>query len=215
MQVKNTKETREMPTLYEMFPTRSQRAKWVLEEIGCEYISSMIDMRNGAHRTPEYTAVNPMGVVPTYQTSEYKIHESVAVVMQLIDENPDAGLAPALGSPERANYYQWCVFGSAELDFPIGLVTQNEMLLPEEERDASLASLGRKLFAKRAEVLTNSLGNEPYLLGADFSGADIVVGYNCFWATFTGMLEQHPTLVSYLERLQGRPAFQRAFPTPS
>lgn len=131
-----------MPLLYEMFPTRSQRVTWILEEIGCEYDTSMIDMRSGVHRAPEYTAVNPMNVVPTYQTSDYKIHESVAVVMQLIDEHADAGLAPAPGSPERANYYQWCVFGSAEMDFPIGLVTQNEMLLAEEERNASLASLG-------------------------------------------------------------------------
>lgn len=204
-----------MPTLYEMFPTRSQRARWILEEIGCEYDCSMVDMRSGAHREPDYLAINPMGVVPTYETAEYKIHESVAVVMQLVDEHADAALAPAVGSPERAHYYQWCVFGSAEMDFPIGLVTQNEMLLPEQKRDPSLASLGRELFAKRADVLTDTLASTPYLLGSEFSGADVVIGYNCFWATFTGMLEQHPVLVSYLERLQSRPAFKRAFPIPS
>lgn len=71
------------------------------------------------------------------------------------------------------------------------------------------------MFAKRAQVLENALGDKPYLLGATFSGADIVIGYNCFWATFTGMLEPHPTLVSYLERLQERSAFQRAFSTLS
>jgi len=201
-----------MPTLYEMFPTRSQRVKWVLEEIGCDYEASTIDMRSGAHRAPEYTAINPMSVVPTYETAEYKIHESVAVVMQLIDEHKTAKLAPALGTPERANYYQWCVFGCAELDYPTGLVTQNELILPEEKRDSSLAALGRELFSKRAEVLADALGEKPYLLGSEFSGADVIIGYNCFWATFTAMLEQQPRLVSYLQRLQERPAFQRAFP---
>ena len=200
-----------MPTLYEMFPTRSQRAKWVLEEIGCEYESSTIDVSIGAQCSPEYTAINPMSVVPTYQTSEYKIHESVAVVMQLIDEHSDADLAPSIGTPERANYYQWCIFGSAELDYPIGLVTQNEMVLPEEKRDLSLAALGRDLFAKRAGVLAQALGDKPFLLGSKFSGADVIIGYNCFWATFTGMLEEQPSLLSYLQRLQERPAFQRAF----
>lgn len=212
---KFNEETRKMPTLYEMFPTRSQRAKWILEEIGCDYDSSVVDMRSGAHRAPEYTAINPMGVVPTYQTSDYKIHESVAVVLQLLDEHADSGLAPAPGSAERANYYQWCVFGSAEMDFTLGLVTQNEVLLPEEKRDASLASLGRELFTKRAQVLENVLADKSYLLGDKFSGADVIIGYNCFWATFTGMLEQHPVLVSYLERLQSRPAFQKAFPAPA
>jgi len=202
-----------MPTLYEMFPTRSQRAKWALEEIGCNYDSTIVDMHSGAHRAPEYTAINPMSVVPTYQTPEYTIHESAAVVMQLIDEHPDSDLAPAVGTSERARYYQWCVFGTSEMDFPIGLVTQNEMLLPEDKRDAGLASLGRELFAKRAEVVAKALGDNPYLLGSEFSGADIVIGYNCFWATFTGLLEQQPSLVSYLQRLQGRAAFKRAFAT--
>lgn len=201
-----------MSTLYEMFPTRSQRAKWALEEIGCDYESTVIDMRSGAHKQPEYTGINPMGVVPTYQTPAYTIHESVAVVMQLIDENPDANLAPAIGTAERAHYYQWCVFGSAELDFPIALVTQNEMLLPENKRSIELATLGRELFTKRAEVLGATLTNKEYLLGNQFTGADIVIGYNCFWATFTGLLEPHPALNSYLDNLQARPAFQKAFP---
>lgn len=204
-----------MPTLYEMFPTRSQRAKWILEEIGSDYKSSVVDMRAGAHHTPEYAAINPMEVVPTYETSNYKIFESVAVVMQLIDEHPESGLAPAPGTPERANYYQWCVFGSSELDFPLGLVTQNEVLLPEDKRDPSLAKLGREMFTKRAAVLADALGDKPFLLGDAFSGADAIIGYNCFWSTFTGMLEQQPSLVSYLERLQERPAFQRAFSEPS
>ena len=203
-----------MTTLYEMFPTRSQRAKWILEEIGLGYDTSEVDMRSGEHRKPEYTAVNPMQVVPTLQTADYKIHESVAVVLQLADEHPKARLAPSIGTANRAIYYQWCVFGSAELDFPIGLVTQNEMLLPEADRSKSLAQLGRELFMKRAKILSASLGAGPYLLGEEFSGADVVIGYNCFWSTFTGLLDEHPVLVSYLNRLQSRPAFQRAFAEP-
>lgn len=203
-----------MTTLYEMFPTRSQRAKWILEEIGLEYETSVVDMRSGEHRKPEYTAVNPMQVVPTLQTDDYRIHESVAVVLQLADEHPDAKLAPPIGTADRARYYQWCVFGSAELDFPIGLVTQHEVLLPESERSETLAQLGRELFRKRANILSASLGENPYILGEEFSGADIVIGYNCFWSTFTGLLDEHPELKTYLQRLQGRAAFQRAFTEP-
>lgn len=54
-----------MITLYEMYPTRSQRAKWALEEIGVQYNSKTVDMRAGAHRQTEYTAINPMQVMPT------------------------------------------------------------------------------------------------------------------------------------------------------
>jgi len=178
-----------MSTLYEMFPTRSQRAKWVLEEINIDHATCVIDMRKGEHQSPNYTAINPMQVVPTWQTDTYKIHESVAIVLQLADENPEAGLAPPIGTADRARYYQWCVFGSTELDFPIGLVTQNEALLPEDQRSESLAQLGRELFTKRATCLSNALNEGPYILGETFSAADIVIGYNCFWATFTGLLQ--------------------------
>ena len=156
-----------------------------------------------------------MQVVPTYQTADYSIHESVAVVMQLADEHPEAGLAPEVGTADRARYYQWCVFGSAELDFPIGLITQNEMLLPEDQRNQDLAELGRTLFAKRATVLSGALGTGPYLLGQQFSAADIIIGYNCFWSTFTGLLDEHQSLQAYLERLQERTGFQRAFAQPA
>ncbi|MBX2837392.1 MAG: glutathione S-transferase family protein [Gammaproteobacteria bacterium] len=203
-----------MTTLYETFPTRSQRAKWILEEIGLKYDAETVNMRSGEHKDTEYTAVNPMQVVPTLETDTYKIHESVAVVLQLADEHPKANLAPAVGTADRARYYQWCVFGSAELDFPIGLITQNELLLPAEKRSESLAQLGRALFTKRATILSKQLEHEPYLLGDDFSGADIVIGYNCFWSTFSGLLDDHPVLSAYLERLQSRPAFQRAFAEP-
>lgn len=203
-----------MPKLYEMFPTRSQRAKWILEEIGIDYDSNIVDMRSGDHRKPEYTSVNAMQVVPTLQTDQYKIHESVAVVLQLADEHPEASLAPPVGTADRAMYYQWCVFGSSEMDFPIGLVTQNEMLLPENERSESLAKLGRELFSKRSKVLSDAIGKRPFILGDQFSAADIVLGYNCFWSTFTGLLEQFPVLVDYLDRPQNRQAFQRAFSEP-
>jgi len=204
-----------MPTLYEMPPTRSQRAKWMLEELGIDYESSIVNLRAGEQKGPEYTAINPMQVTPTWETSDYKIHESVAVVLQLADENPEAGLAPAIGTAERARYYQWCVFGSTELDFPISLVTQHELLLPEDKRKKELADLGRAMFAKRSEVLSDAIGKGPYILGETFSAADIVIGYNCVWSSMTGLLEQQPNLVSYLGRLQERPAFQRAFAQPA
>jgi len=186
----------------------------MLEEIGISSQKITVDLRRGDHQKPTYTAVNPMQVVPTWQTDDYKIHESVAVVLQLADEHAEAGLAPPIGSADRARYYQYCVFGCAELDFPIGQVTQNEILLAEGERSEALAQQGRELFQKRAETLVDQLQDGPYLLGNNFSGADIVIGYNCFWATFTGLLQPYPVLVNYLKRLQSRPAFQRAFAEP-
>jgi len=201
-----------MNTLYEFPPTRSQRPKWALEELDLEYNSKPVDLREGNHKSDDYLSVHPLGLVPAYEGEGYTLLESVAIVLQLLDENHGAKLAPTIGSSQRAKYYQWCLFGPAELDGPLSAVTANELLLPEENRDAVAAKRGREHFAQRADFLSSALKDQDYLLGSNFSGADIVIGYNCFWATFTGLLDAYPVLQAYLARLQDRPAFQRAFP---
>ncbi len=99
-----------MTELYEFPPTRSQRAKWVLEELGIEYASHIINLPEGQQNSDAYRAIHPLGVVPALKTATYTMFESVAMVLQLIDEHPEKHLAPAVGTPERAHYYQRCVF---------------------------------------------------------------------------------------------------------
>lgn len=53
-----------MPVLYEFPPTRSQRAKWALEELGIEYSSQIINLPGGQQNSSNYRAVHPLGFVP-------------------------------------------------------------------------------------------------------------------------------------------------------
>ena len=206
-----------MTKLYEWPPTRSQRAKWALEELGVEYSSHLINLMAGQQNSDAYRAIHPLGVVPALKTDNYTIFESVAIVLQLIDENPEKILAPEIGTPERANYYQWSVFACAELDPAIMMVFDNTMRPleamrpPGTQHDARLAERGRGDFAIRADILSKALGDRDYLLGSNFSGADILVGHSCFMATFTGLIADHSILEAYYARLQQRPAHQRAY----
>jgi len=195
-----------------------QRAKWALEELGIEYSSKMINLLVGQQNSDAYRAIHPLGVVPALKTDTYTIFESVAIVLQLIDEHPEKNLAPAVGTPERANYYQWSVFACAELDPPIMMVFDNtmrpleHMRPPGEQHDAKLAARGRSEFATRANILSRVLRDRDYLLGSSFSGADILVGHSCFMATFTGLIGDYPILEAYYERLQQRPGHRQAYP---
>ena len=102
-----------MTELYEIPSTRSQRAKWALEELGIEYSSHILNAQEGQQNSDAYRAIHPLGVVPALKTDNYTVFESVATVLQLIDEHPEKNLAPAVGTPERATYYQWSVFRRA------------------------------------------------------------------------------------------------------
>ena len=203
--------------LFEFPPTRSQRAKWALEELDIEYSSHRVDLPGGEQNSESYRAIHPLGVVPALKTDAYTIFESVAIVLQLIDEHPEANLAPAIGTADRAAYYQWSVFACAELDPPLMMYFDNTMRLPEHRHppgsphDPSLANRARSDFTARADILSIVLGDRDYLLGADFSGADILVGHSCFMATHMGLIGDHPVLEAYYDRLQQRPAHQRAY----
>ena len=96
-----------MTELYEWPPVRSQRAKWALEELEVAYANRLIDLQKGQQDSAAYRAVHPLGVVPALKTDTYTIFESVAIVLQLIDEYPEKRLAPAVGTAARAYYYQW------------------------------------------------------------------------------------------------------------
>ena len=206
-----------MSKLYEFPPTRSQRAKWALEELEIDYTGHVVNLREGEQNQDAYRDIHPLGVVPTWAADAYTIYESVAIVMQLIDENPNANLAPAMGSPDRAIYYQWCVFACAEIDPCLMMFFDNSMRPlqamrpPGSQYDPKLAERGARDFVDRAKILSNALEGKDYLLGSDFSGADIIIGHSCFMATFMGQIEHHPVLVDYFERLQQRPAYQRAY----
>ena len=202
-----------MPELFEFPPTRSNRAKWALEELGVDYTSRSVSFPDGEQTSARYKAIHPLGHVPAYRTDDYTMHESVAIVLQLLDEHPNAGLAPAPGTPERSAYYQWSVFACAELDPNLFDVMKHEMHLPAAQRVPEIARRARDRFTARAEALSDTLEGKDYLLGSAFSGADIALGYSCNWAAYTGLLTDHPTLAAYYARLQERPAFQRVFST--
>lgn len=206
-----------MTILYEWPPTRSQRVKWALEEIGVPYDSHLVNMPKREQDSEAYRAVHPLGVVPALKTESYSIFESVAIVLQLIDEHPELNLAPEIGTPERAKYYQWSVFACAEVDPAIMMYFDNalrpleHMRPPGTVHDDKLAEKGRNDFAARAEILTAALGDRDYLVGPNFTGADILIGHSCFMATVTGLIDDYPALGEYHNRLTKRPAYRRAY----
>lgn len=206
-----------MRTLYEWPPVRSQRARWALEELGIDYESHKVNLIEGEQDSESYRAIHPLGVVPALTTDTYAIFESVAIVLQLIDEHPECGLAPSVGSAARAYYYQWSVFACAEIDPPVMTVFNNtirpleHMHPPGTPHDPALATRGRAEFGQRADALSAALTDRDYLLDSGFSGADILVGHSCFMAKHTGLLDDYPVLEDYYARLSERPAHQRAY----
>ncbi len=196
--------------LYYSPQTRAVRPRWLLEEIGAPYEIVSLDLQKGEHKKPDYMKIHPHGAVPALVDGDLAMFESAAICMYLADKFPEKKLAPAVGTPARGLYYQWVVYTMATLEPPVVDVFLHTVMLPEAERSPAVVEKARATFATVAGVLSNALAGRTFILGDQFSAADVLVGGTLGWASFMGLLADHPTLQAYAQRLSERPAFQRA-----
>lgn len=93
------------------FPANANAAPhMLLEEIGVPYDLVLLDRARNAQKSREYLKINPNGRVPTLVDGQLIMSEAAAIVLYLVDQHADAGLAPQVGTPERAKFYQWLTF---------------------------------------------------------------------------------------------------------
>jgi glutathione S-transferase len=196
--------------LYHSQFTRSGRARWTLEELGAQHDIGRISFREGQHKTAEYLAIHPHGVVPALVDGDLTLVESSAIVLHLADKFPDKHLAPPLGTNERAQYYRWIVYIPATVDPVLETLTMQLKFTPEDKRNHGAIDSAKRKLENIAKVLEGALDGRQYIVGESFTAADIIVASAIGWMGFIGLLGDHPKLAAYLENLQKRPAYQRA-----
>src|SRR5262245_12992895 len=80
----------------------------LLEELGAPFELKLVDRANMAHKSPAYLAMNPNGLIPVLEQGDgLVLYETAAILLHLADTHAGAGLAPPLGTPERAHFYKW------------------------------------------------------------------------------------------------------------
>ena len=186
--------------------SRSTRVLWLLEELGIPF--DLTVMSREMKQTPEYKALHPLGRSPVLEEDGGPVFESAALILHIADQNLDAGLIAPLGSHERALQYQWCFFGMTDSEG--ALMDIARQLWGSGEADQGIIERAAARFVATAEVVEAALGDDDYLVGNSFSVADIVVGSVLGFAR-TGEITELPVgVVPYVDRLEARPARQRA-----
>ena len=200
-----------MLKLYHSGQSRSVRPRWMLEEIGTPYELVTLNLQDGDQRKPEYLKINPNGTVPALVDGEVRLFESAAICQYLADRFPDKKLAPPVGTPARGYYYQWIHFAMSTIEPPLLTIFLHTVMKPEAERLPQLVPPARDQLRAALGVLEQTLTGRTFLLGEDFSAADVMVASTLAWAQMLGLMgASAPTTAAYLGRLMGRPAFQRA-----
>ncbi len=192
-------------TLYGFKKTRSMRPQWLLEELGLDYKYIEIDIFHDAGMTKKYRKIHPYGQVPALGIDDNIMFESGAICHWLADQFPAQGLAPALDSPLRAEYEQWMFYAAATLEPPAFNYILHSQILPEDKRVKVIADWNEKQLIYTLRILNRLLKDKHYLLGEQFSAADIMLAYLLFW--FPDILQQFPVLQDYCDRLGNREAY--------
>src|SRR5690606_10469958 len=158
-------------TLYHAAPSRSSVVLWMLEELGQPYDVQLISFKKGENLQPEFLAINPMGKVPALRHGDAVITESAAICTYLADEFPQAKLNIPTGDPRRGPYLKCLFVGRSCLGPGIA-----DRAFPRKE-GRPRATLGFGNFDVVMDVLAKATAEaEPYLLGSQFTAADVVIG---------------------------------------
>jgi len=190
--------------LYEFAPTRSIRARWMLQELGVAFDAVTVNLAAGEHRRPDFLAVNPAGKVPVLVDGDLVLTESVAIAVYLADKYPEKGFLPA-DLRGRAEAMRWLLFTATELEQPLWRIAKHRVIYPEDKRLPADIDLARDEFTEMAKVLDRHMVDREFVVGDSVTVADFVLAYTLDWAQMGGLLDNLPRLEGYMLRMYDRP----------
>lgn len=177
--------------------SRAQVAKWMLDEAGVDYEIVPTLIREKAHKTPEFLKINPAGKLPALVDGRTRIFENAAICMYVAEKFPGKRLAPPVGSPERGRYLSLMVYSTSQLEPAMG----DAILKIRSDNSAR----GWTDFEAAKDAVERELGDGPYLFGAQFTAADVMIGSMFIWHRAFGGRSNRPKIDAYIHRLQARP----------
>lgn len=175
-------------------------------EAGLDFDLAKVDL--GAKTVEDggdFNAINPKGYVPVLQldNGEY-LTEGPAIVQYIADQNPDCGLAPAAGTPDRYRLQEWLTFLNAE-------VHKNFSPLFNPASTDDMKTAASAALDQRLSYIAEQLEGKDYLLDDTFTAADAYLFTILGWGQFVGIdIGKWPTLGAYAGNIAQRPAVQKA-----
>ncbi|MCG8276753.1 glutathione S-transferase family protein [Stenotrophomonas sp. NLF4-10] len=193
--------------LYGSQSTASLVVHWLLIELGIEHELRQLDFDKREQKSPEYLAINPAGRVPTLLIDGQVLTESAAIAMHLADLHPEAGLAPAPGTPARGDYYRWMCFCTYTLMpayrawfYPHEPAGESNVVAVKEQARLQLETAWQ-------QVADHLQAGGPYMLGERPTVVDFMLTMLMRWSrNMPRPSDGWPALAAHARRMKDRPA---------
>lgn len=199
-----------MITLFGYKNTRSLRVVWMMEELGQDYKYNLVDFTKGDSQSGDFLKINAAGKIPVMTDNDLLLTESAAIISYLAEKYPKPALIPAAATADRGRYYQWCHFATAELEQPLWTIGKHKFALPKERRVKEIFPTAEWEYQKALKLFSQGLGDKEFILGEQFSGADILLTQTLLWGLAFKQRTEQQNLLDYLNRNKQRPAFSQA-----
>jgi glutathione S-transferase len=202
-----------MYTLYYSPGAASMVVHLALIETGAEHELKQVDLEAGEQRSPAYLKLNPNGFVPSLLIDGKPYYEAAACLMTIADRHPAAGLAPPLDSPQRSAWNQWIMHLANTVQpafrlwfYPTDIdAAENVQTIVKEAARRRIEAAWTRLDSHLAE-------GGPYLLGDEFSAADLMLLMLMRWSrNMPRPVTAWPALAGYATRMKGRPSWKRLY----
>lgn len=200
-----------MIKLHGIAASRAFRPLWVLEELGLAHEHIPQDFRDGTLRNPEYLKLNPNGRIPTLQDDDLTLWESMAINLYLASKYDKKTLLWPNAIALQGLIYQWSFWVVSEVEHKLFNVLLHRRLHTKINRDAACADRNEIALQAPFAILEQALNSSDYLLGNQFTLADLNVASVLSWAPLSRIsLKAYPNLAAWLKRCLARPARKRA-----
>ena len=193
--------------IYGTAGSRAFRSLWAAVEMQLDFEHVPTNFR-GENKAPEYLAINPNGRIPAMVDGDLVLFESMAINLYLAKQYGPS-LVPADPAAE-AKVVQWSVWGISEIE-PLQMqIVVQRFFTAKEQQDVEIIEQATKGLQRPLAVLDSVLADTPYLLGSEFSLADVnVAGVMDLLSSLRFDFSAQPNVGLWLERCQSRPSYAK------
>ena len=192
--------------IYGVARTRAFRALWIAKEFDLDYEHVPLEIGPAGARKADYLAINPNGRLPAIDDDGFVLWESLAITLYLAKKH--GRLYPTTLEGE-AKAWQWTLWSVQEVDRGVNIWSLHAIRLPPADRDPQRLAEALKVLEGPFRVLEGTLADRPYLLGEDFTVADLNVSAVISRAIDMD-LSATPRVGDWLKRGLDRPAARAA-----
>lgn len=185
----------------------SMAPHFVLQALNVDFELILVDRKSEAQKSAEYLALNPAGRIPTLVLGDLILSESAAICIHLAENHPESNLIPAMGSAERAKFFQWMMFLTSTLQAELMVYFYPGKHIDADGHNEHIIAAQESLIGDALQLIDDELDNQSYLLGEQITVCDLFLFMLAVWSDELKKPPlSYPNLGKYLRKMAQHPA---------